>query len=122
MTSAIAWMLLGFAVSVNGINSIPIVERVELNETRGIRQMILWTHESTGGKYRSRVAQWWLVAAEPSIDHLDGWIVIQNRGVIFRTKRFWKTKTELDPEREDLKFLPEEYRVPYFPVCDLFTE
>ena len=122
MTSAIAWMLLALAVTTSGINTIPTVEKVELNETRGIRQMILWTHESTGGKYQSCVAQWWIVATEPLIEHRDGWIVIRNRGVVFRTKRFYPTKTPIDPEIEDRKFLAQEDRVPYFPVCDLFTD
>ena len=122
MMLAIAWMLLSLAVTTHGINTIPIVEKVELNETGGIRQIILWTHENTGGEYKERVAQWWLVANEPLPEHRDGWLVFRSRGVVFRTKRFYPTKTKLDPEVLDRDELRQEQRTPYFDIPDLFTD
>lgn len=116
MILAIAGMLLSLAVSIQSDDAIPIVERCEINEVRGLRQMILWTHESTGGQYRSRVAQWWILASEPMIEHRRGWYVIQNRGLIFRTKRLSRTKTKIDPEIRDRDFLKPDQRVPFFKV------
>jgi hypothetical protein len=113
MISAIAGTLLALAISIHSDDLIPEVERCEINTVGGITQVILWTHESTGGKYRSRVSQWWIVAGEPMIEHRKGWLVIQNRGAIFKTKRLSTTETPYDPEIRDRDFLPTEDRVPY---------
>jgi len=101
---------------VVGVQPKPVkVERVEINQTGGIKQIILWTYELTGGEYRERVADWWLIKEPPAVEYQDGWRVIRSNGVEFRTKRLQRTITPKDPELADRDYLPVEYRVPYFP-------
>jgi hypothetical protein len=115
MTTA-AWMLIACVVTLNNNDRLPVVPQCEINQCGTFTQMILWSHESTGGKFKPRVSQWWILECEPLITQRNGWYVVRSRGVEFRTRRLIQSKTDRDPEQDDRVELPEDQRTPFFDV------
>lgn len=95
------------------------VDLVEVNtfSVDGQRQVILWRWHSQEPVRGHRVAQWWVIDADPVVFHCGDYVRITSRGQTVYTKTIISTDTrgKVDPEVNDRDTLPAEYRIAYLP-------
>jgi len=108
-------LLLALALTAH---TLPIVDHCEINQTPGVRQVILWrfTHLSSGHSHR--VAQWWIISRDPLVTRRDGLYVVRSEGREFLARRVDWTQTPRDPELADRDALGEDQRRGYLLDCE----
>lgn len=108
---------LAFILSIFGSNQYITVDIIEYNETRyalfnnGYKQYLLWDWSPDYKRYH---CQGWALDRDCCINKVDNlyYLTVIRHDKIFRIKSkiFRKTITNSDPERQNVKLFPEEYR------------
>lgn len=101
------------AIAITVREPLPLVDVCEINQTRHIKQVILyrWSWLSCGRGHH--VSQWWTFNDDPDVQPLGDYWIVSSEGRRFLAKRVRKTETPYDPEVLDRKKLNEADRIEY---------